>query len=760
MFSMSSLSQNIMCTGNACDGGALTNTETGEDDIIHVIGYKCGACRTSITSVATIGCNAAFACYDVPVIQAAGYMPCSGSNSCASVPSLSSTTSAIACAGANSCTGSSLSSLITSCTGDHSCVNTNIEVRDRLAGWGAYSLLHANITSPGTNAIVDIELFGYYSGFGANITCQLGDTCNIICSGNGCYMTRINCIGDNCIVNATYATAEPITNPNEFDSSKFQLLFDTASVTISNDVKCNLETPQYDNWRHHYDGADISVTDSSICCRGESSCAGVNNINLNSIDQQDAIICSANVACTNTNENVRVSRINQNGPIFCSANQACERASIASKAVYCLADYSCRYSDINATNIVYCCAPHSCRESTIISTGNLTVYLLAPVSGQGASFYCGMNDYCTIFCASMQICQEPNIYGNIIMKYPTSSPTESPSAAPTFLPSNVPSISPSNTPSYLPSSTPTFSPSISPSIAPSLAPTISPSIYPSLTPTITPTVSPSIVPSNAPSAVPSIVPSIAPSLVPTIAPSIAPTFAPTISPSIAPSMAPTIAPSIHPSLTPTISPSNAPSKVPSISPTEPPSVAPSRNPSTAPSLSPSNDPTVAPTKPPSNAPSLAPSHSPTACVDYYNYSSLDGILEPPLVRNVIVSKKQNMYMMNESVQTFVATKGYLQNLYRQVIVCNDINTDVCFIGCFILGGCANARVKAIRHDKELDYTTKLQQMLSVLFCVSFSSQRSVIKRSFLCVSFSNIIIYLILKITHFLLMPISIVLVD
>ena len=60
---------------------------------------------------------------------------------------------------------------------------------------------------------------------------------------------------------------------------------------------------------------------------------------------------------------------------------------------------------------------------------------------------------------------------------------------------------------------------------------------------------------------------------------------------------------------------------PTVAPTDNPTSATTNNPKTASTNNPTNAPTLSATL----APSLAPAASPTACIDYANYSSLDGI---------------------------------------------------------------------------------------------------------------------------------------
>eukprot|EP01083_Nonionella_stella_P174939 607794_1 len=275
---------------------------------------------------------------------------------------------------------------------------------------------------------------------------------------------------------------------------------------------------------------------------------------------------------------------------------------------------------------------------------------------------------------------------------PSNAPTTPPTIAPTISPTNAPSLAPTFAPSKPPSNAPSLAPTLAPSVAPSMAPSNAPSLAPTLAPSVDPSTSPSNVPSSVPTLTPSGAPSMAPSHAPSSTPTLAPSVAPSIAPSHAPSSAPTLAPSVAPSIAPLV-PTLAPSVAPSIAPSNAPSLAPTLAPSVAPSMAPSNapttPPTIAPTNPPTNAPSLAPSQSPTACVDYFNYTSLDGI-------DVLndVTPHNHAFPLDAAVQKHIPTTN--DHFVRETILCdnNDAKDEnICFIGCYQVGLCALSSIE-------------------------------------------------------------------
>eukprot|EP01084_Bolivina_argentea_P005134 9704_1 len=125
-------------------------------------------------------------------------------------------------------------------------------------------------------------------------------------------------------------------------------------------------------------------------------------------------------------------------------------------------------------------------------------------------------------------------------------------------------------------------------------------------------------------------------------------------------------------------------------------LGPTVSPTNAPSISPTNAPSISPT----NAPSTSPSGSPTACVDYvYTYNSTDGI---DRIKQII-----NMYTYNYTVDSIYPNMSVdvydtsFINIFDTIIKCNNTDANVCFVGCYVAGSCADTIIKP-NIESELD----------------------------------------------------------
>eukprot|EP01084_Bolivina_argentea_P233266 392938_1 len=151
---------------------------------------------------------------------------------------------------------------------------------------------------------------------------------------------------------------------------------------------------------------------------------------------------------------------------------------------------------------------------------------------------------------------------------------------------------------------------------------------------------------------------------------------------------------------PTTDPTKAlscPGCSPSINPTQPPSLAPNIAPTLVPSISPTSPPSIAPSSPPSISPTLAPSQSPTACIDYsQHYNSTDGKDKIKTIKF-----KKNFLLGNQSFDSNV--KRYIADIdnyfYDEEINCTGVAVDICLIGCYNPGFCAEMRVNPVSNIK-------------------------------------------------------------
>lgn len=151
-------------------------------------------------------------------------------------------------------------------------------------------------------------------------------------------------------------------------------------------------------------------------------------------------------------------------------------------------------------------------------------------------------------------------------------------------------------------------------------------------------------------------------------------------------------------------PSNAPTIEPTKQPTISPTATPSESPLNNPTASPSYSPSISPTSPPTAAPTAAPSNSPTACMDFYpNYNSLDGMdYTVPIHSEKHVMYNKSSFPPNAIIQTYISSGDHY--FYDENIECDDINADICFIGCNKPGHCAKMSITPIIHPalKEIE----------------------------------------------------------
>eukprot|EP01084_Bolivina_argentea_P031160 57679_1 len=458
---LSSLSQAGVACRNASE--CVGNTIIDDSGTVYGYGYKSmSGGNTSINNYQT-ACFGAFSCDGISFINSSSNVYCMGSNSCRNVygSNLSFIGGAlIQCYGTNSCSYSNMRATgangFIGCGGDQSCVYSHIEDTSDISATGSYSLLYAVIKSANNNTTMNVDLFGFNAGFGANIICELSDVCYINCHGNGCYMTYINCIGQCIITNTSNSTIPPITNINMLGATTLSLLYDSESITINNDQQCNQHPNSiaYDNHRQHYGGSDVFVNGSnpgSLCCRGSYSCYGVSNINTIT-----ATICGGEYGCEYASIN------NNKSPIFCEGFKSCRESHIiTTNDVYCLGQGSCTMADITAAQNVYCSGQKACKTTVINSAGDLNLYLLGKLAADNLVLNCNEPDVCSVFCGGQISCSTATFIGNIsiirefgsnITYQPTESPTNKPIAtkSPTNKPTESPITSgPTNNPNFI-----------------------------------------------------------------------------------------------------------------------------------------------------------------------------------------------------------------------------------------------------------------------------------------------------------------------
>eukprot|EP01084_Bolivina_argentea_P278273 475307_1 len=271
-------------------------------DKIYSNGYH-GISGNSSVNVSTnsLYIRGAFAAESIsPIIGSPGLiLHCTGSFACSSISSIV-WNHDIYGSGSNSLYKSVIKSArMIYFYGDQSCRGCNISQFYNIFAYGAYSLLFSTIDSNNvTGNVIYVTFQGYYSGFGSKIICRPGDSCNINCWGNGCYMTEIEC-NSNCVINLYDTVIGPINDSSLFNVSTLNLLYDSNAIETQADNKCNEgNSILYDDSQEYENGADIIKSDQSgsICCRGYESCRGVNNSQLNTTNE-DAIVCTGKFSC-------------------------------------------------------------------------------------------------------------------------------------------------------------------------------------------------------------------------------------------------------------------------------------------------------------------------------------------------------------------------------------------------------------------------------------------------------------------------------
>eukprot|EP01084_Bolivina_argentea_P314768 545226_1 len=450
---LSIVSSIIVCYNTSECIGTAFNTNQG----VTGLGYNSVSGKsTSITvpsAMAFVSCEGAFSCYEISFIDSIGTVNCHGTHSCGNVSGSSSfikvyssgSLEYLSCLGSNSCQYSNLRATGNSklyCSGDQSCAYSTIEQSYDITASGAYSLLYATIDSTGAlGNVMDVNLEGYASGFGATITCQPSDTCNINClTANACHMMYVNCMGvngSNCNIGKySNSSMEPIMDMNNFNDSAFHLLYNSNLLTKYNNEQCN--QPMSTTYDIYYN-AELQnvIIDTDICCRGSSSCTSANTIKINkSID--NIIVCSGKSTCS---PDVTIN--NHMGPIFCEGYRACWRGNIiTTNNVYCSGKQSCQEANISNVKNLFCSADRSCIDTTIRNAS--VIYFLGVSSGYNTNIYC--NNSCLILCGSRYACQSSTVYCHtnctilcepeylcpiIITTNPTVNPTNEPTIEPT-----------------------------------------------------------------------------------------------------------------------------------------------------------------------------------------------------------------------------------------------------------------------------------------------------------------------------------------
>eukprot|EP01083_Nonionella_stella_P023758 65710_1 len=424
----------------SCIGQSLNFTgRTG------IYGYKAAfGPSTSYSGRGSIICGASYSCHTMQYVipttinNEHSTISCPASNSCSNTTLAN--TSDLTCHGSDSCSFSNISGINNGmqCHGYHSCANTYISNTPKIYARGAFSLYKSIIDATQS---ISIWLTGRLAGYGAQLTCRAGHTCDIYCQGyDSCYMFYTDCIGT-CVIHSNLMTQRPI-NDTQFNKIPINLtshkLFDTEIMELNTDALCVQEDWNFDDHGEGYTQLTAVTTETiSICCRGRGACLGSQNIEYQTSTKNN-LICSGQDAC-------RFSNMRNIDTVFCEGVRACREAPLRSiHSLYCTGSGSCKHSTMVNISYVICHAAESCMNASFSSGGSdINIYLNGYMAGQNLTIHCNEDDTCTIYCKGYSSCGTPtwNCEENAICimttsDAPTVHPTEHPIVQPTVQPTN------------------------------------------------------------------------------------------------------------------------------------------------------------------------------------------------------------------------------------------------------------------------------------------------------------------------------------
>eukprot|EP01083_Nonionella_stella_P034357 94047_1 len=419
---------------------------------------------------------------------------CMGSGACSDIKTRLQMTHGLYCQASESCAGSMGDVTGLRCQGTKSCIDTVLDAKDIVAGYGYLSLSNAKITSVPPNNL-NVALTGHMAGFGSSLECLVGSVCTILCYSTGCYMVELK--GKWTVSKHSEQTVGPSTDRMDDIDPLFNVSLFNIFDANNNDNACN---QQHDEWLFDIKdernrGDDIMyIGEGVVCCRGLYSCQLISSISIQSTSRR-ALICSGYGSCLSSGIHA------MNGSVICGGNAGCSGSTITSNNVICGGVSGCSRGNIVNDGNVYCFGYQSCRLSTItIPIGaNANIYFFGRESGDKASINCDEGASCSIFCAGYNSCRSITLqgigtytvhcdYGSDTDCPPTMAPSQTPTAPSTFpsTPTNLPTDS-SSSPSSFPSTPPSYRPTNLPTTSTPTDSSSSPSSFPSTPSTSAPT---------------------------------------------------------------------------------------------------------------------------------------------------------------------------------------------------------------------------------------------------------------------------------
>ena len=169
-----------------CSAGydCVNSTVSSTDGFCDCSGYRSCAHASLIDANSIVYCGGSYSCVDSTLIQAPSVY-CRGDSSCYEAATITAD-SYVFCQAWNACAKSSISITSSSstqvwCEGDQSCAYA-IVTAPFVYATGAYAMIYSSISSTDVSGnSIDIELSGYFAGYGASVTCDASDDCTIKC---------------------------------------------------------------------------------------------------------------------------------------------------------------------------------------------------------------------------------------------------------------------------------------------------------------------------------------------------------------------------------------------------------------------------------------------------------------------------------------------------------------------------------------------------------------------------------------------------
>mmetsp|Transcript_35157 Transcript_35157/g.31007 ORF Transcript_35157/g.31007 Transcript_35157/m.31007 type:complete len:662 (+) Transcript_35157:53-2038(+) len=439
-----------------CGGAEACNylSGTGEYASAGTLAYCAGDSACNHAGVFTVGnilhCSGNDACSSMRLsLGDNGEMYCTGYEACsfAKVNPDSSTgrIKSLLCSGVEGCRFAQINSVNKlQAYGSRSLWGATISDTSLIQAYGKKSLLQATVDSDSVNTM-NVKLFGFAAGSGANIICRDGATCNIVCKGNACAGLTFSCNPgstcnispsacklDNSVTNVRGIRCPTVDNGvtaqsldedynDDANNNEENGVISKESLTTNCNAanECEGQTISHGNnvFCSGYQGclnADLSVDDGLLGCGGDAGCKG-SKIYLTS-PYLDPVTCGGNRGCyqsniTSVNQNIECYGqygcaesvlIASNDDIECQGKGSCAESVIRGNTILANGEEAARAATIYGASSVDGLGYYSLTYSIIDSDGvtSLNVNVQGNLAGYGATLICRDGSDCTLNCKS------------------------------------------------------------------------------------------------------------------------------------------------------------------------------------------------------------------------------------------------------------------------------------------------------------------------------------------------------------------------